>query len=180
MSYLFISYSLVPKDARYHTQPRAIHVWLNMANSNHNRVQFCWILSHVGITDNELADQAAEAIIAPIQLPYRDLYAYFGQALLLRWEQSWQQLRGYKLRKIKDSIYPWTTSCRRNRLEEVILARIRIGNTRLTHNHLLNDEPPPYCNYCVMPLSVEHILTECPEYAEQRHTIYQTHDLCST
>ena len=26
----------------------------------------------------------------------------------------------------------------------------------------------PYCEYCIVPLTVKHIITECPDYSEER------------
>jgi len=60
------------------------------------------------------------------------------------------------------------TSRRTSRRQEIILTRLRIGHTRLTHKHLLLGEPPPLCEECYVHTSVYHILVECPEYADQR------------
>ena len=52
-----------------------------------------------------------------------------------------------------------------SRKDEVIIHRVRIGHTRLTHSYLMEggliDYPPP-CYYCGRyPLTVQHILIHC-------------------
>ena len=61
---------------------------------------------------------------------------------------------------------------RKSRAQEVTLARLRIGHTRKTHAYLLAGNPPPYCDGYLVPLSVMHILSECPEYGEERMRHY--------
>jgi len=51
-----------------------------------------------------------------------------------------------------------------SRKEQVIINRLIIGHTHLTHSYLLNKEQPPNCNYCKSLLTVEHILTSCSAY----------------
>nr|CAH7746959.1 unnamed protein product [Callosobruchus chinensis] len=43
--------------------------------------------------------------------------------------------------------------------EQVLLCRLRIGHTNVTHAHLLNRNPTPRCLRCNEVLTVEHILT---------------------
>ena len=51
-----------------------------------------------------------------------------------------------------------------SRREQVILDRLRIGHTRLTHSFLLKGEPAPECTMCECPLTIQHILVDCIEY----------------
>ena len=74
----------------------------------------------------------------------------------------------YVVNVLKEDVTVWSTSCRRERLKEVILARIRIGHTKYTHIYLLNNIPQPFCEDCLIHMSIEHILTESPEYSVQR------------
>ena len=46
----------------------------------------------------------------------------------------------------------------------MVLARLRIGHSRLTHGHLMEGREQPYCEECIVPLTVYHIVTDCPEY----------------
>jgi len=42
--------------------------------------------------------------------------------------------------------------------QEIIIHRLRIGHTYLTHGHLLRGETPPRCLACQVDLTVEHVL----------------------
>ena len=162
----------------HHPLVGEIHRWLRMLYSRNKHITFCWVPAHVGVAGNEAADREAQAVVrrtnhvAPIRLPYRDFYPYFASLLRDRWLSSWRDLTANKLRAIKGTVSVWGTSCRRNRYQEVILARVRLGHTRLTHGHLMSRDPPPYCEGCIVPLTVSHILAECPEYLVQRRTCF--------
>lgn len=58
--------------------------------------------------------------------------------------------------------------CTGNRHEDTVITRVRIGHTRLTHQHLLKREPPPTCDSCNDELTVEHILVVCPKFNNKR------------
>ena len=51
-----------------------------------------------------------------------------------------------------------TKSYRLPRRDEIIIHRLRIGHTFLTHGYLLKSDSPPECNACQTQLSVEHVL----------------------
>ena len=38
----------------------------------------------------------------------------------------------------------------------------------MTHGYLMADEYPPFCEDCLVPLTVRHILVECPSLGELR------------
>ena len=43
----------------------------------------------------------------------------------------------------------------------LLLNRLQIGHSRLTHSYLLYGDGPPTCQFCGIPLTVKHILVEC-------------------
>ena len=65
-----------------------------------------------------------------------------------------------KLCQIKPTITPWSSlPCRKT---DVLLTRLRIGHSRITHRHLLFREAEPTCPHCFFSqLTIHHILTEC-------------------
>ena len=65
--------------------------------------------------------------------------------------------------------HPWTYTFVRDRHTQVLLARLRIGHTRLTNSYLMSRDPQPYCDDCIVPLTVRHILAECPSLLDLRH-----------
>ena len=85
-----------------------------------------------------------------------------------------------KLRNIKDTINPWPSSClAKNRREETILTRLRIGHTNLTHGYLMctPHDPVPICNSCNVQISVRHILTECQDFSQWRNLLLRGNTL---
>ena len=52
---------------------------------------------------------------------------------------------------------------------ETVLCRLRIGHTRLTHGFLMTGSNHPDCNDCLVPLTVRHILCECPTFLSLRN-----------
>ena len=87
---------------------------------------------------------------------------------------SSRPLSGNKLALIKPTIDRWSSSTHRTRHREVVLARLRIGHTRLTHGHLMSHSDPPRCPSCHVPLSVVHFLIDCPRYASLRRSVFPT------
>ena len=135
-------------------------------------IQFCWIPSHVGVSGNELADAAARrAACAPctrrLPLPARDFCPAVNGFMLSQWQHEWEA-RPSKLRELKPTLKVWQSSSRRNRQEEVILCRLRIGHTYATHGHILRGEEKPLCPRCYVPLTVAHVLLSCPRVRGSR------------
>ena len=61
------------------------------------------------------------------------------------------------------------------RRDEVLLCRLRIGHTRLTHSFLFNDEDPPECDTCQCITTVKHILLDCTKYTAFRQELFKDH-----
>ena len=51
-----------------------------------------------------------------------------------------------------------------NRRQDIILSRIRIEHTYLTHAYLLKGETAPWCTCCNQLLTVSYILIDCKKY----------------
>ena len=69
-----------------------------------------------------------------------------------------------------------STIYRSLRREEVVLIRLRIGHTRLTHSYLLKREDQPLCINCNDPFTVKHFLIDCIEFSHARRQVFQTND----
>ena len=52
------------------------------------------------------------------------------------------------------------------RRRETALCRLRIGHTRLIHGYLMCQDSQPCCSDCVVPLTVRHVVLECPSLNE--------------
>ena len=157
-----------------HPLVREILEWLFLARRRGRNVNFCWVPAHVGITGNERADQLAKVAIANNEprvcaLPVRDLYPTIRSKIRTAWQNRWENLPGTnrKMLEITSSTFPWSYGSLPRRWETA-LCRLRIGHTRLTHGFLMADNHEPYCDDCIVPLTVKHILTECPSLIEER------------
>ena len=157
-----------------HPVVREVHRWLSLIQHSGKTVNFCWVPGHVGVSGNDLADAAAreanssQGLVPPLPLPHKDYYPCFNFFIQSKWLEEWRTIRGNKLRNLKEDVKPWSTACRKSRKEEIVLARLRMGHTRCTHEYLLKGEHQPYCEDCLVPLTVIHILAECPNFNEDR------------
>ena len=103
-----------------------------------------------------------------MKLPASDLLADASKFFLGEWQDIWNCCEGNKLH----AIYPDVRNIRQNknltRHDAVILNRLRICRSRLTHSHLLLGEDQPACAVCNLPLTIKHILLECPDLQDIR------------
>ena len=79
------------------------------------------------------------------------------------WQERWDEEGGNKLHAIMPQIDDRYYSGCTNRKYEVIINRLRIGHTRLTHSFRMESRPhPPLCDQCegVHELTVKHTLIE--------------------
>ena len=163
-------------DSPYSRHPVAQRIFKRLVPlSARADVHFCWVPSHVGIQGNEAADAAAKSADADGDvlvhlLPASDLQNVFRCRLLDTWQTEWDVETGNKLHAVKPTIGVWRSSSRPSRREDVILTRLRIGHSRLTHGHLLQGLDPPLCHTCNVILSIRHILVECVDLAYLRQT----------
>ena len=83
-----------------------------------------------------------------------------------RWQLKWNATQG-KLKQIRPGIEPWPLEL--NRRGQVLITRLRIGHTRITHDYLMTRGRPPECPRCPTTiLTVKHILIECPHLRDIR------------
>ena len=83
-----------------------------------------------------------------------------------QWQTSWNNSIGNKLLEIKPTIGEHQSVVRNLRKEEVVLAQLRLGHTRVTHSYLLLGEEHPQCVGCDAPFTVRHFLLECGDFAQ--------------
>ena len=104
-------------------------------------IALCWIPSHVNIPGNERSDAAAKSALSlPItgmKLPGCDLIPRVSNYCLREWQQSWSNCVNNKLYAIYQTVGSVVHNKGLSRHESVIINRLRIGHTRLTHSYLL-------------------------------------------
>ncbi|XP_074028319.1 uncharacterized protein [Leptinotarsa decemlineata] len=145
---------------------------LHQLTISNKEVVIVWVPSHVGISGNENADRVArEAVnewVKPVEhrLWIGDVKSFIKVQMKEQWQNEWQRKLS-KLKEIKNSVEPWR-NLPAKRSHQVIISRLRIGHTRYTHDHIFKKEPKKMCVNCTVPVSVRHILVECPAYDDIR------------
>lgn len=133
--------------------------------ANNKEILLCWTPGHIGEKGNEKADRAAKSALKltpdNIKIPFTDLKPKINKFLQNKWQQEWNQNTYNKLFQIKTKVNEYTPTLTKSRKEQVVLSRLRIGHTNLTHSFILKKELQPKCNTCQTPLTVIHILIEC-------------------
>ena len=151
-----------------------------MMRVRHMNVRFCWVPSHINIAGNEKAGQLAkegaamEGEAGLMHYPYRDFYPIIKKLVSNYWQEQWYNMDNNKLRAIKDHIKTWHSAKNKSRKFEIGMSRLRIGHTKLTHDHLMEGRAAPLCDSCIVPLTVKHIMAECSDYNLQRQLIFHS------
>ena len=118
---------------------------------------------------NKRADSAAKSALdlSPkiISISYTDLKATISKFLHTKWQQRWDMNIHNKLYQIQPTLGEWRPALRKSRREQVVISRLHIGYTRLTHAFILQQEPQPLCLTCQTTCTVKHILVECRAFA---------------
>ena len=115
------------------------------------------------------ADTAAKAaVLMPISnliLPYSNYLPVplIKTHVLNQWQSSWSLETENKLHAIEPTVNK-TNSYRLPRRDEIIIHRLRIGHTFLTHGYLLKRDSPPQCSACLTQVTVEHVLLHCQRW----------------
>ena len=151
---------------------RLIHEIDHLNRQDALEIELCWVPSHVGILGNEAADtKAAEASMKrPEFIPifYKDVYCSIKEKFKVKSNAAWQS-SSQKLYEVKSTNKPWKTPPNTNRQHEVIVNRLRLGHTYLTHSYLMDASShgqPPVCHFCNDALlSVKHLFLVCPQLA---------------
>ena len=160
----------------FHPLIQKAQEWLFHISCRKKSVCFCWVPAHVGIHGNERADKEAKVACTSSdyeikKVPHYDMRRPIKSYILQKWQKRWSSpLLGNnkKYKEIRNSIECWSSSFNPNRKIEIVLTRLRIGHTRLTHQFILEGGDPPVCDNCATTLSVKHILVGCPMFSRQR------------
>ena len=107
-------------------------------------IVLCWISSHIGIQGNEMVDQQAKSSLSleptSFKIPFSNFKPSINKYIFEEWQTSLNNSIENKLLDIKPTIGEHQSVVRTIRKEEVVLARLRLGHTRVTHSYLLLGE----------------------------------------
>jgi len=166
------------------THPLVLSIFDHITQLAHNRkdIIFCWIPSHMGIRGNEIVDKAAKLALSKdisdtVFVPFTDFKSLSKQYIHYFWQQDWNNASANKLHTIFPLLQQQITmGSRRN---QVLIARLRMGHTRLTHSYLFTHENPPQCEHCSLPLTVSHVLLTCSHFHHIRSKYFNVNNLLS-
>ena len=149
--------------------------------NNGKTIVLCWIPGHVNIRGNEKADAAAKSALSlsvtNMKLPAHELIPRVSKFCLAEWQDIWNCCEGNKLHSIYTTVGTVTHSKNISRYDSVIINRLRIGHCRLTHSYLLSGDDLPTCDTCTLPLTVKHILLDCPSLQDIREKYFKASSL---
>ena len=127
-------------------------------------IVLCWIPSHIDIQGNEMVDQQAKSSLSLLSIN-------------ISWKNG--KLHGITTLEINflTTIGEYQSFVRNIRKEEVALARLRLGHTRVSHSYLLQGEEQPQCVGCDAPFTVHHFLLECGDFAQVRNNCFHVDNM---
>ena len=106
------------------------------------------------------------------KIPYSDIRPAISKYVNRLFQNHWDTQIHNKLHSINSEFDITPEVQLYDRRDEVVLTRLRIGHTRLTHSFILLGEDPPECIPCGCPLTIKHILTECLDTKCIRDSFY--------
>ena len=135
-----------------------------------------WIPGHTGIAGNVRADYWArkaheKPVITPVNVGYRECVPQVRKCVADLFSEMWQDYRPTQLKQIKPATGHWESCVRQTRKEEVVLCRLRLGHTLLTHSHIIDHLPPLTCDVCHCRQDVSHVQLECQKYDAARRDL---------
>ncbi|KAJ3655377.1 hypothetical protein Zmor_014510 [Zophobas morio] len=118
-----------------------------MFSNSGKTIRFIFVLSHTGISGNEEADRAAKEAVESetaeeiLFVPSPDAKILFKQVVIQKWQTDWTSppTALQHINPVVNCLLPLPP----DRSDQVVLTRLRLGHTRLTHGYVLNRTPPP-------------------------------------
>jgi len=161
-----------PNSSSHHLVHQILKLISNMAA---NRVSIEWVPSHQGIAGNEKADMFAKQSLKLNMISYKlnatsDFKKYSKAYYINTWQTQYQN-SGSPLYLIKPSIGTTDTSAL-SRYHQIILTRLRLNTTLITHKHYFSGQPRPLCAFCeITYMSVNHLLLYCITFSAHREIL---------
>ena len=145
-------------------------------------ITFVWVPGHVGIRGNEAVDSLAKRAVggkmSSANVPYTDLKPLVTEYICKEWQKEWEEQKENKLFQIRPKLKEYLPGCTNgSRRDEVVLSRLHVGHTNMTHSFYFKGEDRPMCFACDEPLSVKHLLIDCADLIDVRHRHYTSESM---
>lgn len=144
------------------------------------KIKMMWVPGHVGIAGNELADKLAKDTVRSPSLLFssyekNDLKRMIENRIIMMKTLAWTNYNHpYKSVNSTDTKAVYPNNIEITKLQPFI--RLRIGHTKISHEHLLDRNTPPGCRFCnYSSVSTAHILNDCPQFSNARRIIFNQH-----
>ena len=111
------------------------------------------------------------------KIPFNNFKPFINKYVCDKWQTLWDETPFNKLKEIEPIVNHHRLVPKLSRREEIVLARLRIGHTRVTHSCLLKREERPYCIGCDTPFTVRHFLLDCADFGRERRSLFQVNNL---
>ena len=95
-----------------------------------------------------------------MKLPAGELFPQISMFCLNVWQDIWDCCEGNKLHSIYPTVGSLVHSKNMSHYDSVLINRLRIGHSRLTHSHILCGADPPTCQLCGLPVSMVRVRCE--------------------
>lgn len=112
-----------------------------------------------------------EYIQNALPIPTENAQKILLNAITKEWNKVWLNGKNSILHSIRDDIFSKINLSKFSRPEQVTLTCLRIGHTKLTHQYILNNLAPTTCNECNEKLTVNHILSSCKKFDQERRSL---------
>jgi ribonuclease HI len=153
----------------------------------HRNIELIWIPGHSGLLGNEKADKEARSAansetINDTTLEYQDFRKSISAYELVCRNRRWNAVEENKMKEHKYSVANGRGYLTGRRAEDVLISRVRIGHSRLTHGYLMvpaGERVEPVCQQCGRGLTMRHVLVECDGYEAHRRNLNMGRDLRS-
>ena len=171
------------KISKYSAQEEHTYRIAEILRDNGFSITLQWVPSHVGLTDNERADTAAnEAHTLPTTTPCplgtEEAKSITRKAAQTTWQlfyDSQKEERELHIATFKPEIGHWPWAYHKCRPIETAIARLRIGHIELNDFlHRKDQAPSPLCTHCNVPETIEHYLLHCRRYTRSRRKLATT------
>ena len=111
------------------------------------------------------------------KIPFNNFKPFINKYVFEKWQSTWNKASFNKFKEIEPIVNNHRSSPKLSRREEIVLARLRIGHTRITNSYLFNREDQPYCFGCNTSFTVKHFLLDCADFAIERRSLFQRNNL---